>query len=174
MNPHSALKVRVITSQSEFEIVDKIYQTCFGINSVPTEIQYQWWQKFSKGIIGLFVDNKCIGAMSYWTLNPIGYDLMSTGSIKENWIKPEYIDPIFPKGIYISEIALLPQYQKKGMSNHLFQHFQNQILSNKKLPVLALAYSTGGKRILEKEGFKLLLNASQTLDNMPLYLKTHN
>ncbi len=161
---------KFITTIYEFETVDRLYQICFGKSAVPTEIQRSWWLKFNQGIIGLFENETLIGALSYWYLNENGFELLLNGKIKESEINAADIDPIHPKGIYISEIALHPEFRGKKLSHRLMRHFLLITRSQTKLPVLALAYSKGGKIILENEGFTLRLNSSQTADFLDLYI----
>ncbi len=161
---------KFITTIYEFETVNRLYQTCFGKSAVPTEIQRAWWLKFNQGIIGLFENETLIGALSYWFLNKNGFELLLNGIIKESEINAAAIDPNHPKGIYISEIALHPEFRGKKLSYPLMQHFLSIARSQTKLPILALAYSKEGKILLEKEGFTLRLNSSQTQDFLDLYI----
>lgn len=162
-----------IQSVSDFESVDAIYQDCFGVDSVPTSIQLAWWRCFPSGIIGLYDQREIIGGLSFWPINTSGFDALSHGLIREKQLTAQHIDVSNPKGIYISEIAIAPLYRKKNYASLLLSQFevQRQILSisDLKLPVLALVYSPGGRKILEKVGFKLFRKATDMPDAQDLY-----
>ena len=168
-----SIKTHTIQSSIEFESVDAVYQDCFGVDSVPTSVQWTWWHRYPEGIIGLYADGKIIGGMSYWPINQSGFEALATGQIKEKELTEQHIDYTTPHGIYISEIAIAPLYRKKNYASLLLSQFefQRQILSisDSKLPVLALVYSPGGRKILEKIGFKLFRKAADMPDAQDLY-----
>lgn len=157
-----------IKTEEDFFEVDTLYQSCFGVASIPTQVQYAWWKKFPQGIIGLYHNNLIIGALSYWTLNTKAFEQLSKGKLSEKEIPSSQINPLKPSGIYISEIALKKEYRHLKIAHLLMDFFHEKRPKN--IPILALAYSVEGKRILEKEGFKLLLTAAQTADYQDLYL----
>lgn len=169
-----SITTRNIKYFAEFEQVDNIYQECFGEDSVPSAVQQDWWKKFPNGIIGLLLNETIIGGMSYWPLNKKVFDDLSNGKIKEKEITSQSIDIVRSKGIYISEIAILPTFRKKNYAVRLLHQFieeRNGLkVSNKLLPVLALAYSKEGKNILQKMGFILLKSSHEMPDKQDLYL----
>lgn len=168
-----SIKTHTIQSSTEFESVDAIYQDCFGVDSVPTSVQWAWWQSYPEGIIGLYADGEIIGGMSYWPINQSGFEALATGKIREKELTEQHIDYTTPRGIYISEIAIVPLFRKKNYATLLLSNFERQreklSKSALKLPVLALIYSPGGRKILEKVGFKLFRRAADMPDNQDLY-----
>lgn len=160
---------KTIQNESEFQSVDAIYQDCFGTASVPTETQWQWWQKFPNGIIVLYEDEKIIGGLSYWPLNAIGFELFSNGKIKESDIQTQHIDYLNPKGVYISEIAIIQAYRNKNLASMLMKTFFEKTIKYLEIPVLALAYSDRGRKILKQFDFKILKKAKEIPDNQDLY-----
>jgi GNAT superfamily N-acetyltransferase len=168
-----SIKTHTIQSSIEFESVDAVYQDCFGVDSVPTSVQWTWWHRYPEGIIGLYADGKIIGGMSYWPINQSGFEALATGQIKEKELTEQHIDYTTPHGIYISEIAIAPLFRKKDYAALLLSYFewQREKLSkpDSKLPVLALIYSPGGRKILEKIGFKLFRKATDMPDAQDLY-----
>lgn len=157
-----------IKTEKDFYEIDALYQSCFGEASVPTFVQFSWWKKFPKGIIGLYYNELIIGGLSYWTLNSLGFNQFSEGTLAEKEISIAHINPSKLHGIYISEIALKNEFRHLKISHLLMDYFFEH--RPKKLPILALAYSNEGRKILEKYGFQLFLPASKTADKQDLYL----
>ena len=168
------ITTKIIENIADFAAIDAIYQKCFGNDSVPTSVQFEWWQKYPQGIIGLLENNTIIGGMSFWPLHPRGFDLLNEGLIKEKELTSHDIDTLSPKGIYISEIAIAEKYRGKQYSQLLLQSFLQQSIlyknSEKKLPMLALAYSIQGKSVLQKTGFRLHRKAEKMPDLQDLFI----
>lgn len=167
------ISINIIKKPLEFQKIDALYQESFGVDSVPTSVQWAWWQRYPEGIIGLYADGEIIGGMSYWPINQSAFDALATGQIKEKELTEQHIDYTTPHGIYISEIAITPLFRKKNYAVLLLSYFewQREKLSkpDSKLPVLALIYSPGGRKILEKVGFKLFRKAADMPDAQDLY-----
>lgn len=167
------ISINIIKNHLEFQKIDTLYQESFGVDSVPTSVQWAWWQRYPEGIIGLYADGEIIGGMSYWPINKSAFEALATGKIKEKELTEQHIDYTTPHGIYISEIAIAPLFRKKNYTTLLLSYFewQREKLSKpaSKLPVLALIYSTGGRKILEKVGFKLFRKAADMPDAQDLY-----
>ena len=167
------ISINIIKNPLEFQKIDALYQESFGVDSVPTSVQWTWWHRYPEGIIGLYADGKIIGGMSYWPINQSGFEALATGQIKEKELTEQHIDYTTPHGIYISEIAIAPLFRKKDYAALLLSYFewQREKLSkpDSKLPVLALIYSPGGRKILEKIGFKLFRKATDMPDAQDLY-----
>jgi len=167
------ISINIIKNHLEFQKIDALYQESFGVDSVPTSVQLAWWHRYPEGIIGLYADGEIIGGLSFWPINTAGFDALSHGLIREKQLTAQHIDVSHPKGIYISEIAIAPLFRKKNYASLLLSQFevQRQILSisASKLPVLALIYSTGGRNILEKIGFKRFRKAADMPDGQDLY-----
>lgn len=160
-------------TQSEFYEIDALYQTCFGETCIPTETQALWYLAQPSGVIALKLQGKIIGAMSYWYLSSSDYSEMLNGNLKEKNLNINSILNDSLRYAYISEIALLPEYQRKGYSQKLLQDWETQLrLENSEtvsLSILALAYSEGGAKVLTKLGFRLIRSKEKNADKMPLY-----
>ena len=164
------IETKAIQSIGDFHLVDAIYQRCFGKDSVPTQIQYDWWKKFPPGIIGLYLDEKIVGGLSYWPLGEEGFDLLVNGTIKEKDLTATHLESVQPKGIYISEVAITKTHRSKNLSHHLLSACFEQLKQWQGLPVLALAYSFQGKTLLIKYNFHKIKEANEMPDGQELYI----
>ncbi len=160
-------------SQNEFYEIDSLYEFCFGAASVPTETIAQWFEAQPDGLVALKVEGNIIGALSYWYVEEAEYLAMLKGELKEKELSILPINFATNRFVYMSEIALHPEFRGKGYAMKLLELWLNQLheenLAVSQLTLFALGYSQGGVGILAKLGLNQVKAADETADNMPLY-----
>ncbi len=170
---HTGVYTKNIESLAEFSEIDTLYQSCFGDASIPSGILKSWWQKYPKGLIGLFEDNKLIGGVSIWTVDDATFDALKKGHLKEKDISSDNLDLLTKEKWYISEIAI--SSKKRNLTNlqtlidKTLEQLEEEISNLFPSQVLAMGYSNQGVSLMQTLGFVQELNPSQTLDHMPLF-----
>ncbi|MDI1255442.1 MAG: hypothetical protein PSV16_05015 [Flavobacterium sp.] len=166
--------VRHLQNEKEFNMLDSIYQSCFGEHSVPTQRQKEWWTKSNSNILGLFSDKKIVGGVSFWNINFKTFEKLKTGQLKERDITIDDFDKSLKNLYYLSDLAIIEDCRQKLYSNLLLRNLVEQIENNADknlgIKVLAFAFSESGNRILIRLGFEKIKDASETLDNQDLFL----
>lgn len=166
-----SFQFKPIHSLTGFETVDRLYQTAFGQSSVPTAIQFAWWNQYSEGMWAIFHDDVVIGAMSCYPIDALTYWQIRKGEIREKDIYPEKVSITTLYGFYWSELVVLPEYRKQHLAKQLITSYWQHHYAFQNYPVLAMAYSEAGANVLQSQGFSNVLSAHLQPDHMDVWEK---
>ncbi len=166
--------VRHLRNEVEFNLLDDVYQNCFGAHSVPSQRQKEWWMHSPKNILGLFYNDKLIGGVSFWSINFDTFEKLKTGQLQERNINVKDFNTTIKNLYYLSDLAIKEAYRKKQFSNllliKLFEQLASEADVSQGIKILALAYSNSGNKILNRLGFVKIKDAVETLDEQDLLL----
>lgn len=170
--------LKSIVNREEFFALDNLYHHCFGVSSVPTGTLASWWNAFPDGLIGLFDRQKLVGGLSYWPLSAEVFTKFVGGLIHEKEIPSDQFEFKQPRHLYLSEIALLPEYRGQNLSHLLMDAYMKRtaqfLLANSSLTHIALGFSPEGSRLLLKNNYHLLRPPQDMPDGQALFVKTIN
>ncbi|NTV66605.1 MAG: GNAT family N-acetyltransferase [Chlorobaculum sp.] len=174
MSSDVVLLTRGLRSEDEFFVLDDLYQRSFGISSVPTITQKEWWFHYPEGIIGLFLNERLIGGISYWPIDQETFIALRDGRLKERDIEARNFNAELPEYIYISDIAIEPEFRGRHYTDLLLGKFfisiKKNLVADRPLTICALGYSVAGKKILTSYGFSKVKDAENTSDKQDFYI----
>jgi len=111
----------------------------------------------------LYDDKKLIGYLCLFPIKDSLYEQISCGDkLFDSDIPGEMLEQYKPHNVYklyLISMVIIPEYQKKGLSNHLIKGFYHFILEKKKenimfSVILSSAVTNDGKLMLKRMGFK--------------------
>lgn len=155
---------KIIETESEFALIDQLYQETFTTAAVPTAVQKAWWKAYPKGIIGLFENQTLAGALSYWPITEQSFHAFSSALIPEKQIEVCAESSFY----YLSEIVISPNFVGRGLARKLMQYFKDNFPEND--TAIAIAYSSGGSHLLTSIGFGKVKDKIEMPDGQDLYL----
>lgn len=176
------LRVGTIRSSAELETLWAIDHEAYQEASISFDTFRQWWTAFPQGLHVLFFDNEIMGAMGLWPIPNDWAQNLKTGKAREAELPfPEMVKAA-EKGAtfwYISGIVLQADLIGSRAIKILLTESLRVWLSSPgliKFPceILALAYSTQGKALLERFGFYPLQTADEMPDKAPLFGQSLN
>jgi hypothetical protein len=173
MSSDVVLLTRELLSEEEFFVLDDLYQRSFGVSSVPTITQRDWWFHYRWGIIGLFLNERLIGGISYWPIDGETFIALRDGRLKERDIDARNFNAERPEYIYISDLAIEPEFRGRHYTDQLLKKFFASIkkyyVTGRPLTICALGYSLAGAKILKNYGFSKVTDAENTSDKQDFY-----
>lgn len=158
-----------ISTLSVAETIDCLYQTAFGNSSVPRHLQLAWWKNYPNGMWGIFLNGAVVGAMSCYPIDRSTYLQIKKGEIREKEISPEKVSLTHLYGFYWSEIVVLPEFRQQQLAQKLINAFWDYHQAFQNYPVLAMAYSSEGSKLLQSQRFINVLSASHQPDQMEVW-----
>jgi hypothetical protein len=166
-----------IRSSAELETLWAIDHEAYKEASISYETLRKWWTAFSEGLHVLFFENIIMGAMGLWPIPNDWARNLKAGKAREAELPFQEMVKAAEKGAscwYISGIILHADLIGSRAIKILLTESLGEWLSSHgliKFPceILALAYSTQGKALLERFGFYPLQTADEMPDKAPLF-----
>jgi len=130
----------------------------------------------------LFDDNKMIGYLCAFPIKRELYDrIISEDRLFDAEIPGamlEQYQPFQTYNLYLLSVAILPEYQKRGLSGHLIKRFYKYLLDKRKenvrfSSILSAAVTDEGGRFLEKIGLRKKKGLPEGYDLYELIVDDH-
>ena len=147
----------------------------YGPASITLDLFRNLWRVFPNGLVAIFEDDTIIGAFGIWPLTEKWAEGLRSGKLRELDLDPISMAKFrkcAARKWYISGVVLSPAARDRAIILLLsdgLRLWRREAKLSFSCEFLALAWSDEGRALLKGFEFYPIREATETLDEMPLY-----